>query len=71
MTRPNAPMYVILSTEGMTQAQADEINQLTRELAKSLESHSGSIESVSLGGKNDLPQAQSCGYWKPCLPSKL
>ncbi len=56
MTQSNAPVYVILSLENMTQSQVDEINQLTRELGAALESQSEAVESVALGGKNDLPQ---------------
>ncbi len=56
MSNSTAPIYVILSTENMTQAQVDEINQLTRELGSSLESQLEAVESVSYSGKNSLPK---------------
>jgi uncharacterized caspase-like protein len=56
MSQTNAPIYVILSTEDLTQAQVDEINQLTRELGASLESQPDAVESVSYSGKDSLPQ---------------
>ena len=56
MSLPNAPMFVILSTENMTQAEVNELNQLTKELGAVLESQPEAVESVSMGGINDLPQ---------------
>ena len=56
MFQPNAPMFVILSTENMTQAEVNEINQLTKELGAILENQPDAVASVSMGGKDDLPQ---------------
>jgi len=56
MSESNTPIYVILSTEHMTQAQVDEINRLTYELGKSLESQTDAVQSVSYSAQEDLPQ---------------
>lgn len=56
MSETNTPIFVILSTNDMTQAQVDEINQLTRELGVSLESQSDSVQSVEYVQKGELPQ---------------
>lgn len=56
MSESNIPIYVILSTETMMQSQVDEINQLTRELVAALENEPEAVKSVSMGGREDLPQ---------------
>jgi hypothetical protein len=56
MSESNTPIYVILSTEHMSQSQVDEINRLTYELGKSLESQTDAVQSVSYSAKEDLPQ---------------
>lgn len=56
MNESNAPIYVILSTDQMTPAQVDDINRLTYELGKSLESQTDAVQSVSYSAKENLPQ---------------
>jgi hypothetical protein len=56
MSESNAPIYVILSTDHMTPAQADEINRLTYELGRLLESQTEAVQSVSYAAKENLPQ---------------
>ena len=56
MTESNPPIYVILSTDHMTQAQVDEINRLTHELGRSLENQTDAVQSVFYSAKEDLPQ---------------
>jgi uncharacterized caspase-like protein len=71
MTQSNAPIYVILSTENMTQVQVDEINQLTRELGMSLESQTDAVGSVLIGRKNDLPQGTKMGVLEALLTEQV
>lgn len=56
MSKPNTPIYVVLSTGNLTQSQVAEINALTRELGKELESEFETQTSISYVDQKNLPE---------------
>jgi uncharacterized caspase-like protein len=56
MSKITPPLFVVFSVDGMERSQVENLNDLTRELAQSLQGRSDAVDSVTFGQKSDLLQ---------------
>ncbi len=56
MNKQNNPIFIILSPDVVENFDVERLNQLTRELGRSLEGQPEYIHSISYGGREDLPK---------------